>query len=259
MPGEEGEGSVNPALLDFAGFAQEFLRRSPAYRRDYAAAAANGYEATMAARWGLLAPVAPERTAAEAPALWAPTACAWVVTIEDDHLSLARRGAHLPPKVRTDRQLAGGRYLILDDAGTLHRLWLRRQRRARPPAYIIARGAGANLRFAAARRLEHYLAGAPLRLRAGRDRPTAFQARRLTLFLAILDAIAAEAGAPATSYEIGHRLIYPALRVRGGAEWKSSSERRQTQRLIDEAREWMNGGYRRLLMGQTAGATKRRG
>ncbi|MDD3799486.1 MAG: DUF2285 domain-containing protein [Novosphingobium sp.] len=34
-----------------------------------------------------------------------------------------------------------------------------------------------------------------------------------------------------------------------GNEWKSSAERRRTQRLIDEALALMDGGYRALLRG----------
>lgn len=46
--------------LDFAGFAQEFLRRNPAYARDYRTAARTvesgasvGVQEVMARRWGL--------------------------------------------------------------------------------------------------------------------------------------------------------------------------------------------------------------
>ncbi|MDR6849946.1 MULTISPECIES: transcriptional regulator domain-containing protein [Alphaproteobacteria] len=50
--------------LDFAGFAQEFLRRNPDYRRDFLALSANAPSAApateaevMARRWGLCFPV----------------------------------------------------------------------------------------------------------------------------------------------------------------------------------------------------------
>lgn len=45
--------------LDFAGFAQEFLRRSPAYRADYTAMAERSPMAQeiMARAWGLAFPM----------------------------------------------------------------------------------------------------------------------------------------------------------------------------------------------------------
>ncbi|MDE2562746.1 MAG: hypothetical protein KGL48_10930 [Sphingomonadales bacterium] len=58
-----GEGRRNGATrrnLDFAGFAQEFLRRNPAYRKDYQAISRNSArgmptaeQEVMARRWGL--------------------------------------------------------------------------------------------------------------------------------------------------------------------------------------------------------------
>lgn len=53
--------SANPPRdLDFAGFAQEFLRRNPAYRSDYQAtlravpaSARTAAQEVMARRWGL--------------------------------------------------------------------------------------------------------------------------------------------------------------------------------------------------------------
>ena len=87
-------------------------------------------------------------------------------------------------------------------------------------------------------------------------RPTAFQARRLHLLLDILDALLVPDKARPSTHEIADRLIYPRLAIGRGAEWKASSERRRTQRLIDEALALMNGGYRALLQGGSAGATK---
>ena len=57
-----GEGKALP--LDFPGFAQEFLRRNPAYRRDYKSAALDpliGPSARegIARRWGLSFPRRP--------------------------------------------------------------------------------------------------------------------------------------------------------------------------------------------------------
>lgn len=76
------------------------------------------------------------------------------------------------------------------------------------------------------------------------------------MLLDILDAQLVPDEARPSTHEIAGRLIYPRLAIGRGAEWKASSERRRTQRLIDEALGLMNGGYRTLLQGRPAGATK---
>jgi hypothetical protein len=54
-----GEGAANQRTdLDFAGFAQEFLRRNPDYAQDYRAvgSASLDEQEVMARRWGLCFP-----------------------------------------------------------------------------------------------------------------------------------------------------------------------------------------------------------
>lgn len=77
--------------------------------------------------------------------------------------------------------------------------------------------------------------------------PTEYQAQRLQLLLEILDL---RAEALATSHEVARRMVYPRLAIGRGAAWKSSPERRRTQRLIREAEAMMAGGYRQLLAGR---------
>jgi hypothetical protein len=67
MPGERTRTKA-PRDLDFAGFAQEFLRRNPAYRRDYhsisqrpARPPGTVEQEVMARRWGLCFPVPARR------------------------------------------------------------------------------------------------------------------------------------------------------------------------------------------------------
>ena len=112
-------------------------------------------------------------------------------------------------------------------------------------------------RAEATRRLDLRLSGVPPGRCPRAMRPTAFQALRLHLLLDILAALLAPGKTRPSTHEIANRLIYPRLTIGRGAEWKASSERRRTQRLIDEAIALMNGGYRALLQGRTAGATKR--
>ncbi|MES2067538.1 MAG: DUF6499 domain-containing protein [Pseudomonadota bacterium] len=60
MTGERRGNGATRRNLDFAGFAQEFLRRNPAYRKDYQAISRNNArgmptaeQEVMARRWGL--------------------------------------------------------------------------------------------------------------------------------------------------------------------------------------------------------------
>src|SRR3546814_11960918 len=86
--------------------------------------------------------------------------------------------------------------------------------------------------------------------------PTPFQQRRLNMLLDILDAVLGRERTGITTHEIARCHVYPAMSIGRGNEWKSSAERRRTQRLIDEALALMNGGYRALLRGCSARCDK---
>jgi hypothetical protein len=83
-------------------------------------------------------------------------------------------------------------------------------------------------------------------------RPTAGQSRRLVLMLAILDRLdhssdPSNAGIRALASE----LVYPRIALPPRAiDWKTSSYRRQTQRLVAAAKAMRATGYRDLLRGK---------
>lgn len=189
------------------------------------------------------------------PALWqaslspatvildaAPPACAGIAlrNIVDWPITLA------------DQALSDGHHFVLGDVDGFHHLWVRDTLPQQPLAYVIVRDAAIETRRQAAWRLDRRLAGAPPSRRIGAFRPTRFQRRRLNLLLDILDMMRGPA-APPTSYEIARQLIYRDLKIGRGVDWKSSSERRRTMRLIEQARRLMNGGYRDLLRGIVRG------
>lgn len=130
---------------------------------------------------------------------------------------------------------------MLGDCDGAHHLWIRDPRAGQALAYVIPRDGAMVRRAEATRRLDLRLSGVPPGRCSGAMRPTPFQARRLYLLLDILDALQAPGKARPSTHEIAERLIYPRLAVGRGAEWKASSERRRTQRLIDEALALMNG------------------
>lgn len=158
------------------------------------------------------------------------------------------------PIILVDRTLPDGRHVVLGDRDGPHHLWLRATPRDQPLAYVIVRDAAIELRRRLAWRLDRRLAGAPPSRTHGAFRPAPFQRRRLNLLLDILD-LSLTAPERPTSHEIARRLVYPGMTIGRGMDWKSSTERRRTQRLIGEAFALMRGGYRQLLLGH-AGATK---
>ncbi|HET6523544.1 DUF2285 domain-containing protein [Sphingopyxis sp.] len=259
-----GEGGKQPVPLDFPGFAQEFLRRSPAYRAYFRETAADllrrpaSLQEDMTRRWGLSYPLSPDMPAAAEPALWTPSASAFTTIVASTPVGSGIASSRIAdwPAILVDRPLRGGRFLILDDKDGPHRIWLCSEGEGVPLAYVIPYDAAAELRLETARRLGRRLAGAPPVRALNGHRPSPFQRHRLGQLLAILDAVDPRGARPATTYEVARQIVYPAMTVGRGAEWKTSSERRHTQRLIDEARELRDGGYRRLLLGRVRGATK---
>lgn len=138
-----------------------------------------------------------------------------------------------------------GEHHILGDGTMLHRIWLHGAPSGGALAALLPCDAMIETRLEAVARLDRWLRGSGLPVPAGG--PTAYQARRLDMLLAILDL---RLGSPVTSHEVARRIVYPRMDVGQGAAWKSSSERRRTQRLIREAEALMAGGYRVLLGGR---------
>lgn len=186
----------------------------------------------------------------EAPALWLPSVCPATIILDAAPLPFGRsalRPLKAWPGLLADQTLSDGRHFIIADTDGPHHVWLKST--ADRLAYVLVHDDQLDARIAAIRRFERRLAGAPqTRLPPG-FRPTAFQRHRLNLLLGILDAVSGRGRAAVTTHEIARRLVYPGMTIGRGSQWKSSSQRRRTQRLIDEARALMHGGYLRLLRG----------
>lgn len=80
--------------------------------------------------------------------------------------------------------------------------------------------------------------------------PTAAQRRRLIQMLQILDCLHATERPKPALRQIAETVLYPGHDLGRAIEWKSSSQRRQTQRLVNGARHLMQEGYRELLKGR---------
>jgi len=232
------------AKHDRADFAQEFLRRNPAYR-----AAWTAYRGTPdakaalseAGRWGLVRLFDPDRTVRAAPAIWRADSAAQIVSLIAAPSDFAGAAA-LPDAAATGEMcMAGMRHLVFDIAGVRHRFQIAASDFGALaillPPRANALGAAA---CDAARRM---LAGLSMAGAVRVLRPSALQRQRLTLLLRVLDASLAGA----SNREIGTGIVYPWLAGTDAVAWKTTSERRRVQRLVDEAHGLAASAYRDLL------------
>ena len=81
-------------------------------------------------------------------------------------------------------------------------------------------------------------------------RPTPYHRHRLIALLLILDTIERVGERVVTIRQVANEALYPDLEPVSAIEWKSSSHRRQTQRLAAEAKQMVKSGYRDLLRGR---------
>lgn len=149
-----------------------------------------------------------------------------------------------------DRLTVEGRHLVLGDGKRRHRVLLA------PPSseacgYFLAHDRWLRIRLAAIEAFDPLCTSAsPSKSRIGLV-PSVSQKHRLTLLLRILDTIACADNGFTSVRHIAQHVVYRNADFGRTIEWKSSSHRRQTQRLLNQARFYVCGGYRLLLKGST--------
>ncbi len=148
-------------------------------------------------------------------------------------------------EIVADHDAPDGRHMVIAGPDGPHRLWLREIKPQTPLAIIIPADRNFAQRIAAVMRFERRLRGTVSGQPPPGYRPTAFQRNRLFLLLNLLDA--EQAGASRRT--MASTLLYRNSAPMGRAEWKGSSQRRRTHRMIDEAKHMMARGYRELLLG----------
>ncbi|MEP2726003.1 DUF2285 domain-containing protein [Roseibium sp.] len=186
--------------------------------------------------------------AAHSPAIWRHEDNPGVVVVQahdGDALLEATLGRR---KIIAEAQTGRGRHLVIAGPRARHRVLVAQCAVPSPAGYLVAADGPLELRLAA---LSAFLAH-PSRSKAVRARaalkPTAYQAYRLQLLLAILDRLDQPSGAQPTMRQIASDLIYPDTSGGRAIDWKTSSDRRHTQRLVAEARRMRDAGFRALLM-----------
>jgi hypothetical protein len=148
-------------------------------------------------------------------------------------------------EILVDHDAPDGRHMVIASPGGLHRLWLREIKPNASLAVIIPTDRNFAQRIVAVTRFERGLRGAVSGQSKPGYLPTAFQRNRLYLLLNLLDA----EREGASRREMASSLLYRNSAPMGRAEWKGSSQRRRTHRMIDEAKHMMVCGYRQLLLG----------
>lgn len=232
---------------DFADFAQEFLRRNPAYREAAsfpltpACLSEGEAQQRLAHAWGLCRLVNPDALPRTSPALWQPACHPAIVQIRCSHLAIQTvvpRG-YAPLAEHRD---ASAHHLVLGRSMQRLRLCLWHVPEQELPVLCLAKDKdlpvrlGAAAFYAAACSKEQAMPRASLL-------PSPYQRAALVRLLQIFDAL----GAGASCRDIAWTIVFPRHERLTGSLWKGSAERRHCWRLISQARRLADGGHLRLL------------
>lgn len=176
------------------------------------------------------------------PACWRADNSPFVLRIDSPRGDIRIHGAIL----QRDIVVGEARYLVLRGNFGAHRIELAASDPCAAPSVALGLDASLMARLGCLEALASGKPDVPQRLR-----PTPCQAARLGLMLAVLDRLGGEADNPPNLRAIATELAFPGVDLPARAiEWKSSSIRRQTQRLIATAKSVRDGGYRHLLQGR---------
>lgn len=138
------------------------------------------------------------------------------------------------------------RHVILADQYGLHRITILEARHSGSHHVVLVPGDCLVMQLAALARL----AGRVPTLPALPLYPTAAQRHRLCQLLRVLDAIEEVESPGPTLRRIAETILYPGRDLGRAIEWKCSSERRQTQRVLKHAIRMMECGFRSLHAGR---------
>ena len=148
-----------------------------------------------------------------------------------------------------DRTTLDGRHLVLGDRMRRHRILIV-PRSSVARGYFLPQDCRVRTRLAAIESFDPSCRSFGSKKSHDVLFPSVSQKHRLILSLRILDAIAC-ADRSTSIREIAQHVIYRNADFGRSIEWKSSSHRRQTQRLLYQARFFVRIGYRLLLQGRT--------
>jgi hypothetical protein len=232
---------------DFADFAQEFLRRNPAYRqlvsrsRGQADLIQSSAHEALAYPWGLCRVFDPDASPRAKPALWRPACHPAILEIR---CSTNSAPAMFPQGYDplAEFKCGNAHHLVLANAAYRLRLCLWQAPGQQSPAMILLKDDSLAVRLAAA---GHYARICKKHMAPPSPpcQPTPYQRLALVRLLQINDAMAAGA----TCRDIAWTIVFPKHECLSGMAWKGSAERRHCWRLIGQAKRLQHGGHLRLL------------
>lgn len=146
-----------------------------------------------------------------------------------------------------DHHCEAGRHLVIETGGVRHRLLVIRPDCLQYNGFLLPDDAVLQARMAALssfHRWQHSRGSfAPPRYL----RPTGYQRLRLDQMLQVLDLLVPDSGKHLGLRSLAKQILRVDAKNDRAIDWKTSSTRRQVQRLIAGARRLANDGYRELL------------
>ncbi|MDF1835853.1 MAG: DUF2285 domain-containing protein [Alteraurantiacibacter sp. bin_em_oilr2.035] len=193
-------------------------------------------------------PFDPRVSAAASPAIWRSDANASVVIAAGDARSRAGTiGKWADWKVIAEYENGAGKHLVVADGHCRHRILIGRNLPHPVACYIVPDDPNLAVRVAALSEFHRSKEGAPITAHHRLLKPSRYKRYRLGMLLAILDLLEDSSPGQVTLRQVAQALIYPGMQIGRAIDWKTSSHRRQTQRLVAEAHRMAATGYRDLL------------
>ena len=193
-------------------------------------------------------PIDPERSALTDPAIWRSDLNARVVILTGDESHCDDvEAARSICDVIAEQRGPDKHHLVLAGADGRHRLLVIASSQQSIGGYLVPRDGSLPIRLAALEAFHACVGGKIATAARHRLLPTAYQSHRLHLLLAILDVLGMASNGKVTLRDMASKLVYRGLAHERAIDWKSSSQRRHTQRLVAEAHRMASRGYRDLL------------
>lgn len=193
-------------------------------------------------------PIDPARSAHRDPAIWQARHCASMVLLQGGAEAIATTILAVRARsIVAECRSKAGRHIVIEAGGARHRLLMTKLDCPHCSGFLLPDNAALPARMAA---LSSFLCWqcpsgsfAPTR----HLRPTRYQRHRLEQMLQILDLHARDPGERPSLRGLAKQILRADVDHERAIEWKTSSTRRQVQRLVAGARRLANDGYRELL------------
>lgn len=150
------------------------------------------------------------------------------------------------------RTRSGSRYIVLEGRTARHRLLVRETGCSGLGGYLLPGDDCLMIRIAATAAFHEPDDPCSPAKSARQLQPTTYQRFRLERMLAVLDAFQVSPGSRPSLRDLADEVLHLGEPDSSAIEWKSSSRRRQVQRIAAEASRLARSGYRELLNSEMA-------